>query len=431
MIDLDDQSGVVNKNRQKSISFLRKLIRASEKGEEAVQTVVADRFRKLGCEVEILRLIPTSLSLEKEFASNEVIEITERISVIGKISGSGGGRSLMFFAHPDSEIVSKTDDWTHDPFSAVMEEGKIFGWGVADDLAGVAIMTEALDKVYKSGTQLRGDLYLCSTASKRNARGVLALLSRGYHVDAAIYLHPAESGEGLREIKAFASGILKFRISVAGRLPDTTEPGHTSFAHLGENPIDKTILIIQALKKMNSKRGARIHNNALDTAVGRSTNLLISYIGGGDREGLTRMAESCVIGASLTFPPEEDLKNVQKEVESFISEAVEKDGWLREHPPKIDWLFGSQGVEVPVEHPLYQTVSRAIQETIGDAPHVNPLHSASDIRNPILFSGIPTVGLGPLAGDLAQTGGHDEWVEVDDYIKAIKVCAKTIISWCG
>jgi acetylornithine deacetylase len=60
---------------------------------------------------------------------------------------------------------------------------------------------------------------------------------------------------------------------------------------------------------------------------------------------------------------------------------------------------------------------------------VNPLHSASDIRNPNLFAGIPTVGYGPLGGDLSQNGGHDEWVDVADYIRAIKVTAKAIFGW--
>jgi len=60
---------------------------------------------------------------------------------------------------------------------------------------------------------------------------------------------------------------------------------------------------------------------------------------------------------------------------------------------------------------------------------VNPLHWASDIRNPKLFNDIPAVGIGPLAGDLTQAGGHDEWVDVEDYIRAIRICAKVIVDW--
>jgi acetylornithine deacetylase len=145
---------------------------------------------------------------------------------------------------------------------------------------------------------------------------------------------------------------------------------------------------------------------------------------------MTQVPIECVIGASLTFPPNEELKQVQDEIEKTLQQAAETDPWLRDHPPILDWLFGTQGVEVPKEHPLYQTVSTAVAAVTGETPEVNPLHSASDIRNPALFRGIPTVGLGPLAGDFTQAGGHDEWVDVDDYIKAIKICAKVIVDWC-
>ena len=74
---------------------------------------------------------------------------------------------------------------------------------------------------------------------------------------------------------------------------------------------------------------------------------------------------------------------------------------------------------------------RSIVAITGQSPHVNPLHTASDIRNPIVQAGIPTVGLGPLAGDLAQNGLHDEWVDVEDYRRAVEVAAAIIDGWCG
>ena len=76
-------------------------------------------------------------------------------------------------------------------------------------------------------------------------------------------------------------------------------------------------------------------------------------------------------------------------------------------------------------------VADAIVAVTGQPPHVNPLHTASDIRNPIVQAGIPTVGLGPLGGDLTQNGLTDEWVDVEDYRRAVKVAAAIIDGWCG
>ena len=422
----------IDANRQQYVVFLRELIQASENGEAAVQAVVAKRFEDLDCDVETLELLPTRLSLEKEFAAEEAIDMTERITVVGKLTGTGGGKSLLFFGHPDPEPFTdeSKEGWTRNPFAGVVEGNKIYGWGVADDLAGVAIMAEALDAVLKTMGRPKGDVYLGSTPAKRNARGILALLDKGYGADASIYLHPAESEAGLRDLKAITSGMLQFRIKVEGAPPDTKEPGQTAFAHLATSAIAKTGVVLDALKKLDEERAERVHHPALDDAVGRSTNLLVSQLDCGEGESLTQVPTACVIGVSLTFPPNEELKKVQSEIEEMLHSVAQSDPWLLNHPPQLDWLFGTQGVEVPKEHPLYQTVSAAVAAVTGETPEVNPLHSASDIRNPALFRGIPTVGLGPLAGDFTQAGGHDEWVDVDDYIKAIKICAKVIMDWC-
>jgi acetylornithine deacetylase len=97
----------------------------------------------------------------------------------------------------------------------------------------------------------------------------------------------------------------------------------------------------------------------------------------------------------------------------------------------VEWLSGVTGAEVSPVDPLYRVVADAVVRVTGQAPHVNPLHTSSDIRNPIVQAGIPTVGLGPLGGDLTQNGLHDEWVDVEDYLQAVKVAAAIISGWCG
>ena len=122
---------------------------------------------------------------------------------------------------------------------------------------------------------------------------------------------------------------------------------------------------------------------------------------------------------------------MQAELDRAVQAAARDDPWLEAHPPALEFVSGVSGAEVPAEAPLYRVVADAIHRATGRMPHVNPLHTSSDIRNPIVQAGIATVGLGPLAGDLTQNGQHDEWVDVEDYRRSVKVAAEIIAGWCG
>ncbi|MBU8539907.1 M20 family metallopeptidase [Falsiroseomonas tokyonensis] len=411
-----------------AVGFLRDLIRLQSGGEEAVQARVAAALEDLGCIVETRRYQPASIVLREEFASEAAMAAEERAAVVARFPGSGGGRSVIFFAHPDGEPFNPQHGWLHDPMAGEIDNGRIHGWGVADDLAGVATMVEALRAVRAAGVVPKGDVILTSTPSKRHARGVHALLHGGITADAAVYLHPAESGIGMREVKALASGQLVFRIVVKGRLPATQEPGHAAFAHTAINPIDKAMAVLAALKALDAKRGARVHHPALDAAIGRSTNLLV-----GDFKTLgdgraARVPPAVQLSCALSFPPGEKLADVRAEVEAALAAAQAADAEL---VLETTFLSGVTGAEVPMDHPLWIETCEAVRRGTGTMPEINPLHTSSDIRNPMVQSGIPCVGLGPLCGDLTQNGGRDEWVDVADYRRGVAVVAALIAGWCG
>jgi acetylornithine deacetylase len=403
-------------SRSDPVTFLQTLIRAQRDGEAAVQQAVADEARALGCSVETVRYRPGDVPMVGEFASARAIDAGERDSVVARLAGTGGGRSLIFFAHPDGEPLAGLERWRRDPFAGTVDNGRVHGWGVADDLSGVAIMIEALRAALASGRAPKGDVILASTPSKRHARGVSALLHGGLKADAAVYLHPAESGVGMREIKAFCLGELDFRITVQGTPPPTNEISHLAFTHQATNPADLLRTIHQRLHDYVERRSETRRHPLLE----RSANLLISHIDVGRAGAHTRIAAQGVMEGALTLLPGEDLRSVQREVETVVGAGA-----------RLDWVSGVSGAEVPLDSPLYRLVAETIVAVTGQLPHVNPLHTASDIRNPIVQAGIPTVGLGPLGGDLTQNGLTDEWVDVEDYRRAVKVAAAIIDGWCG
>lgn len=417
--------------RERIIGFLRGLIAETRHGEAAVQRAIAQASAEMGCRVEMVEYDPQSVPMVEEFAAQEAMTPGLRQCVVARIGTPGAGRSLLFFGHPDNEPLSRLDEWTHDPFKGEIHNGRIHGWGVADDLAGVAIYTQAIALLKACGLQPKGEVILVSTPSKRHARGVSALLHQGLTADAAIYLHPAESGLGMKEIKAFASGQLEFRIRVQGSPPPTSEPLQTAFAHMAVNPVAKAFEVFQALMRLDERRGVQIRHPLLHQAVGRSTNLMVSTLNSDPADSLSRVRSECWLGGAISFAPPEPMAEVIAQVEAALVAMGEDDPWFREHPPELHWESGVTGAEVSAEHPLYQTLARAIEQVTGHVPQVNPMHTSSDIRNPMVQKKIPTVGLGPLCGDLSQNGQTDEWVDVEDYLSAVTVVASTILDWCG
>ncbi|MES2710247.1 MAG: M20/M25/M40 family metallo-hydrolase [Pseudomonadota bacterium] len=416
---------------ERDLAFLQALIRLQPQGEDAVQAHVASAFAALGCTVDTLRYRPGDVPMREEFAADNAIATEERAAIIARFAGTGGGRSLIFFAHPDGEPVQGLERWTQPPFEGAIADGRLYGWGVSDDLAGVAIMVDAMRAVAASGQRPRGDVIFASTPSKRHARGVAAVLHHGHVADAAVYLHPAESGVGMREVKAICGGQLYFTIEITGRMPDTTEPGHAAFAHLAVNPLDKLPVVQAALIALGEARAVRVRHPRIEAAIGRAANVLVSYCRSGEFGRFGRVSESCVIGGTISFPPGERMADVQAELAAALDAAAAGDPWLRDHPPALTWVSGVTGAEVAEDHPLFAVVSDAVRATLGAAPFVNALHTASDIRVPNVQQGIPTVGLGPLGGDLSQNGAADEWVDVADYRRAVEVAAAVILGWCG
>jgi acetylornithine deacetylase/succinyl-diaminopimelate desuccinylase-like protein len=414
-----------------SVAFLRELIALQRAGEDAVQDRVAAAAQAAGCSVERRRYRPAAVPLREEFADASAMAGEERVAVLARLPGTGGGRSVIFFAHPDGEAFSASHGWTHDPFAGSVSNGRIHGWGVADDLAGVATMVEAVRVLRAAGLRPKGDVILASTPSKRHARGVHALLHGGVAADAAVYLHPAESGIGMREVKALAPGQLVFRIVLRGTQPPTQEPGHTAFAHLAVNPVDLVPPVLAALRALDARRGARVNHPVLHQAIGRSTNLLVGDIRALGDGRASRVPPAVQLSCALAFPPGEKLAEVQAEVEAALRDAAASDAALAAHPPELLWVSGVTGAEVGQDHPLWHATSEAVRLGTGTAPEINPLHTSSDIRNPMVQSGIPCVGLGPLCGDLTQNGGRDEWVDVADYRRGVAVIAALIGLWCG
>ncbi len=93
-------------------------------------------------------------------------------SVIGKVKGSGNGKTVLFDGHIDTVPVSDGHQWTTDPFGGRIIDGRIYGRGASDMKGAVAAMVYAVAAAAQSGEKPAGDLYVCGSVQEENFEGI-------------------------------------------------------------------------------------------------------------------------------------------------------------------------------------------------------------------------------------------------------------------
>ncbi len=415
------------------LALLRELIAIpSPAGAEGqVQARVAAALAELGAEVDLFEADLARLQAHPEFAHHPgELSSAGRPNVVGRLRGSGGGRSLLLYAHPDTEPLDAAAGWNFDPLGGVIRAGRVYGLGAADDKAGVAALLAVGQVLQAAGIRLQGDLILVSCLGKRGgAAGTLAVLERGYQADGVIYAHPAETGQGYHHLKTLSRGVLPFSVRVSGDRPAPLEIGtpHSALPHRGVSAIEKGAYLLSQLMQWDRQRAERVHHPLLEEQLGRATTLTIGEIHASP--GPERVPLWCELRGLLTFPPGETLASVQAEFMAVVKAASQADEWLAHHSPQVS--FGgprANPAEIVPQHPLVGLVQQTVFEVAGLTPQPYAGHLQSDIRFSILCGGMPTVGFGPTGGNFYQP---DEWVEVNGFWELIVILTLLCLRWCG
>ena len=419
--------------RAQHIDLLRGLvgIPSPAGSETVVQQHIATHMEQLGLVVDVFEADLDRLRQHPEYPNGAVEDTSAgRPNVVGRLRGYGDGRSLLLYAHPDTEPLANEGAWSTAPLQAVIDNGRLVGLGAADDKAGVAALLAVPQVLQAAGVRLAGEVLLVSCLGKLGGgAGTLAVIEKGYRADAAVYVHPAETGNGFRDLKVLTRGVLPFSICVTGCRPAPLEIGtpHSALPHQGVSAIDKAVKVLSALQAWDVERGNRVHHPLLDEQLGRSTTFNVGEIA--SSAGSRLVPEWCEMRGEVTFPPGETLESLTSELSNLISAVSHRDEWLTENPPKLE-INGvrSSSAATGVAHPLVTLLADVIQSQTGELPAPYAGHRQSDIRFPILYGDMPTVGIGPDAGNFY---GPDEWVEVEGFLEFVIILCLVCVRWCG
>ena len=164
-------------DEQALLDFLSQMARQKSytetEGERRLAAWMVDRMRELGLDA----------------ATQPVVG--ERVNAIGKLKGAGGGKSLLFNGHLDTNPA--TEGWTVDPWGGLVDDKFIYGIGVSNMKAGDAAYFCAVKTLLDAGVKLKGDVIVTYVVGElQGGVGTVAAIEQGIRADYFINSEPTD-----------------------------------------------------------------------------------------------------------------------------------------------------------------------------------------------------------------------------------------------
>ncbi|WP_018461882.1 M20 family metallopeptidase [Thermus oshimai] len=306
--------------------------------------------------------------------------------------GEGG---LILEGHTD--VVTPGDEarWTHPPYGAVVEGGRLYGRGACDMKGGLAALVGALLAVKRALGPLKRPLRLAALADEEGMMlGVKAFLRAGLAQGfrGAVVAEPEEM-----EVCLWQKGALRLRLLFPGRM------AHGAMPYAGENPIPKAARFVLELKALEERLQRAFPHPFLGPPYLTPTRFLASA-GEGQLNVLPDRAE---VALDVRTVPGVDHAGLVAEIGALAGVGVEV---LEDRPP----------VETPREDPLVQAAEEALR-LLGLPVRHGGVPGATDGTFLRAWGGLPVVVMGP--GRKTLPHQVDEWVEVEEVVRAARVYA--------
>ena len=344
-----------------------------------------------------------------------------RKQTIARLSGRGGGGSIMLNGHIDIDPLAS--GWTRDPFTPWIADGKLFGHGVYNMKAGVTACIMATLALRRAGVSLRGDVVLACVAAELNSGiGTIHALEHGQRTDMAVVAEPY----GARTILTKHTGTMDVVVHTLGRAT------HISKKEQGVDAIAMMMRAVAALERMR-------FTHTLDPDLPGLPRLNVGSIIGGrgrshDLRGAYTVSDFCTAYVNVRFNASQSGQTVVADIRRTLEALAAEDPAFRyeiEFPPLPERGLGrlaKAAVDVPISEPVVQLVRRNLRLMTGAEPeHLGvrlPQSYAGNDTTHLWAAGIPCCIYGPGGG---YTDYHDVHVYLEDLLLCTRVLALTAL----
>jgi acetylornithine deacetylase len=404
------------KEQESAIHFLQKTVQeASTTGNETgVQQLIAKKLEEMGLEVDMWYPDGKELANHPYFCASRT-DFSSSPNVVGIWRGRGNGRSLVLNGHIDVVPEGDLKQWDDLPYSGKIIDGKLFGRGSTDMKGGNLSLLLAIQALKETGTVLDGDLFFHSVIEEESGgAGTLAAVLRGYTADAAIIPEPTNM-----KIFPAQQGSMWFKLTVNGKA------AHGGTRYEGVSAIDKTAIVLEAIKELETKRNKNI-TDPLYRDIPIPVPINVGKISGGNWP--SSVPDTVQVEGRIGVAPNETLEEVKKELEDYLSSI--QDSWLLEHPVAVEW-FGAQWLpgSIETDHPLMSTLIKNFEHVKKQKPVIEASPWGTDGGLLSLAGNTPSIVFGP--GVTAVAHYPNEYIEISKIIETAEIIALTIYDWCG
>ena len=343
-----------------------------------------------------------------------------RFNAIGRLSGEGGGKSLLFNGHLDTNPV--TAGWTVDPWAGLVDEDFIYGIGVSNMKSGDAAYFCALKTLIDHGIKLKGDVILTFVVGElQGGVGSIKAIENGLRADYFVNSEPTD----LKALTLHA-GAFNFVIELTG------VTRHVSKREEAVDAIAAACELIPQINGMTFSGAANAEHQSINRAnVGVVRGSLSPEF---HDWRAPQIADFVRLVGTGRYAPSQSEDSVLADLRQKLDELEAQFPGLQSRvfrEQEMDGLPTMLPFEVSKSSPIVQAMNKAYESVRGEpqptGPFPPPCFYGTDAAHFLHKAGMEGIVCGP--------GGRyntmpDERVDIPDYLDMVRIYILTILEIC-
>lgn len=307
-----------------------------------------------------------------------------------------GAPHLCFAGHVDVVPTGAVEDWSHEPFSGDIEDGKLYGRGTADMKGGVACFVAAAIKYVAAYPDFKGRLSFLITGDEEAVaiNGTPKMLNwlteQNIKLDHCIVGEPSNPSYMGEEIKVGRRGSMVANLTLFGT------QGHIAYPERADNPMPRLAAVLD-----------RLCNDELDegTNLFQPSNLEVTSVDVAN-EAHNMLPQTISVKFGIRYNTCHDFDSLEVLLKEKFDAIHQELGGRYE----VEY-FRSGEAFYTEDKKLTGLVSTAVEKFTGHIPKLSTAGGTSDAR--FIKDHCPVVEFGLVGATMHKV---DEHVEVNDIV---------------